>query len=267
MKKALLLVLALAGCASLPPGKLEALRARPPSPFDPTGTWMATGTYRGMAVQNQRVIVRRHNKDVFKITREHLRPDGIFERTDGTGFLDGDKLYVGYGPPGFNFALELFDAPPGGSTLDGFYASRGLASGVLQATPDSSRAVSENRLVDRYKLIGGNEKHHFKMNMKLVGGPGAFWMTWEGEGSKEVGVGMIADRALATIKLEILHVHVNAWTGGWSTRTAQGFFGVAVYRMNNGVIEGQSLWGHSDMAGGESPPPPLPGQEQWTRGG
>jgi len=266
MKKALLVVLALSGCASLPPGKLEALRARRPyQSFDPTGTWIANGSYRGVQVQNQRVTVQRDGI-CFRVLREHLRPDGIFERTDGIGVIDGDRLIVGYGPPGFGYFVNLWE-PGAGGILDGLYANRHMVSGITQATPKSGAApLGDGRVFSEYSEVGGNERSHFKHKLQFLGGPGAFWTYQDNGNNKDVGIAMLNDKSIVGIGLNIFHQRGNVWTGIHSISTASGYFGVAVYRMNNGVLEGQSIWGHSDMAKQASPPAPVSGAEQWTKG-
>ena len=71
MKRLILAILVVTGCgSSLPAGRLEALRARPPyKSFDPTGSWVANGSYRGVQVQNQKVTVQRDGI-CFRVLRE-----------------------------------------------------------------------------------------------------------------------------------------------------------------------------------------------------
>ena len=243
------------GCASLPKGRLEALRARPAyTTFDPTGVWIANGGFLGNRVRNERLTVS-HDGVAYKIERE-LDQGGVFARVQGMGLVEGDRLFVAYGPLAFPMSLEVYEL--GAQPLEGFWVNGHLRTGVVEMQPEGAMA---GRLASQYRLVGGNDDLFYKQKVRVRDFGPAQWMKWWNGGVTVVGVAQIAGDRLVCAGMEIQARDPLYGV----TNEASGYFEVAVYHFDNGMLVGAGAFGNSELAA-DGRRAPLLTEERWVRG-
>jgi hypothetical protein len=259
------LTVAATACISLPAGRLEALNARKPfTVFDPSGVWIANGTFVGWEVANQRVTVQRDGV-AYQVAREVLH-DGVYDRITGVGFVDGDRLFVGYGPTGFTCSFELYDVPSAAAQfVDGIYTNGYLNSGVVRLTAVDEPHFAQNRLSRNYTAVGGNEGVKWKQKLLLnapVGAPDvAYWAKWWGGGEIYLGVALVDGDKLGAFGLR---TQLKDFTYG-VVEQATGFTEVAVYKFHDGVLDGTVAIGNTRAASMNQTAPRI-AAERWVRG-